>query len=204
VKLKQPRRRDGKELVDVEVNAVLVPEGIPPEGEEPIEWLLLTSLPIADLQQVLAVVEYYCCRWQIEAYFRVLKSGCKVKASQLETAHGYEAYLLLCLIVAWRVMYLLMLGRVRLEVPCDGVLEVDEWQSVCVVMSEQLPSSPPLLGEMVSLIAKLGGYLARKGDGPPGPKAMWVGMQRMTDLALGWRAHAKLGTAPTTDQSPGA
>jgi hypothetical protein len=200
VKLKQPRRRDGKELVDVEVNAVLVREGVPPEGEEPIEWLLLTSLPIADLPQVLAVVEYYCCRWQIEVYFRILKSGCKVEASQLETAHGYEAYLILCLIVAWRVMYLLMLGRVRPEVPCDTVLEVDEWQAVYAVMNEQSPPSPPLLGEMVSLIAKLGGYLARKCDGPPGPKAMWVGMQRMTDLALGWRAHANLGPAPAADQ----
>ena len=191
VKLKQPRRRDGKELVDVEVNAILVREGHPPEGEEPIEWLLLTSLPIENLEQVLAAVEYYCCRWQIEVYFRILKSACKVEASQLETARGYEAYLVLCLIVAWRVMYLMMLGRVCPELPCDRVLETDEWQAVYAVMKEQLPPSPPPpLGEMVTLIAKLGGYLGRKGDSPPGPKAMWIGMQRMTDLALGWRAHA--------------
>jgi hypothetical protein len=201
VKLKQPRRRDGKELVDVEVNAILVREENPPQGEEPIEWLLLTGLPIQDLPQVLAVVEYYCCRWQIEVYFRILKSGCKVEASQLETAHGYEAYLMLCLIVAWRVMYLLMLGRVCPELPCDSVLETDEWRAVYAVMNERPPLSPPQLGAMVRLVAKLGGYLGRKCDGPPGPQAMWVGMQRMTDLALGWRAHANLGHSPTTDQS---
>jgi hypothetical protein len=204
VKLKQPRRRDGKELADVEVNAVLVREGTPPAGEEPIEWLLLTGLPIQDVKQVLAVVEYYCCRWQIEVYFRILKSGCRVEASQLETAHGYEAYLVLCLIVAWRVMYLLMLGRVCPETPCDGVLEPDEWQAVYAVMNEQAPPAPPRLGEMVTLIAKLGGYLGRKCDGPPGPKAMWVGMQRMTDLALGWRAHANLANPPAADQPPTA
>jgi hypothetical protein len=202
VKLKQPRRRDGKDLTDVAVNAILVRETEPPEGEEPIEWLLLTSLPIRNRRQVLAAVEYYCCRWQIEVYFRVLESACKVEASQLETAQGYEAYLALSLIVAWRVMYLLMLGRVCPELPCERVLEADEWQAVYAVMKEQPPPSLPLLGEMVSLIAKLGGYLGRKCDGPPGPKAMWIGMQRMTDLALGWRAHTNFGNAVTADQPP--
>src|SRR5207302_2855722 len=68
----------------------------------------------------------------------------------------------------------------------------DEWQAVyAVVKGEEPPPAAPPLGEMVKLIASLGGHQGRPSDGPPGPKAMWVGMQRMTDLALGWRARTR-------------
>ena len=194
VSLRAPRRCGQERLADVAVNAVLVREVDAPPGEEPVEWLLLTSLPIDAVEQVLQVVQYYCCRWQIEIYFRVLKSGCKVEESQLETAARFRAYLALCMIVAWRVMYVMMLGRERPELPCDVVLEAEEWQAVYAVVKEEAPpATPPPLGDMVVLIATLGGYLGREGDGPPGPKAVWVGMQRMTDLGLAWRAFAAHG-----------
>jgi hypothetical protein len=194
VLLKAPHRPGGAPLPDVVVQAVLVRETGPPPGEERIEWLLLTGLPINTAEQVLRVVQYYCCRWQIEIYFRVLKSGCKVEESQLETAARFQAYLALCLIVAWRVMYVMMLGRECPELPCDAVFEAEEWQAVyAVVKQEAPPAEPPSIGEMVVLIATLGGYLGRQGDGPPGPKAVWVGMQRMTDLGLAWRACAAHG-----------
>jgi hypothetical protein len=196
VTLRQPARPGGKRMADVAVNAVLVREVNPPAGEAAIEWLLLSSLPIDDLEQVLRVVEYYCARWQIEIYFKVLKSGCQVEASQLETAEAFLPYLALCLIVAWRVQQLLMLGRECPELPCDCVLTEQEWQAVyAVVKGQEPPATPPPLGEMVRLIALLGGYLGRKGDGPPGPKAMWIGMQRMTDLALGWQARSHQAAA---------
>lgn len=193
VTLRGPKRPGGK-LGDVSCNAVLLREVNPPTGEPAIEWLLLTNLPIDTAERVLRVVEYYCCRWQIEIYYRVLKSGCRVESSQLETAAAFQAYLALCMIVAWRVMYLLMLGRECPELPADAVLESDEWQSVYAVMKgEEPPGQAPPLGEMVKLIAALGGYQGRPSDGPPGPKAMWVGIQRMTDLALGWGAgHRKI------------
>jgi hypothetical protein len=186
--LRGPQRPGGK-LADVAVNVVLVREPAPPAGQERIEWLLLTSLPMDTVEQVLAVVEYYCCRWQIEIYYRVLKSGCQVERSQLHSAEAFEAYLALCLIVAWRVLYVLMLGRECPELACAAVLEPEEWQAVyTVVHGAEPPVAAPPLGDMVRMIARLGGYLGRKGDGPPGPKAMWQGMQRMTDLALGWQA----------------
>jgi hypothetical protein len=196
VTLRQPARPGGKCMADVAVNAVLVREVSPPAGEEPVEWLLLTSLPISTVEQVLQGVEYYCRRWQIEIYFKVLKSGCQVEASQLEDAAAFLPYLALCLIVAWRVQYLLMLGRECPELPCDCVLREPEWQAVyAVVKRQEPPSTPPTMGEMIVLIAALGGYLGRKGDGPPGPKAMWLGLQRMTDLALGWEARSRPGSA---------
>jgi hypothetical protein len=201
VRLRGPERPGGKPA-NVEVNAVLLREENPPAGEPAIEWLLLTSLPIDTVEQVLRVVEYYVCRWQIEIYFRVLKSGCRVESSQLQSAEAFQAYLALCMIVAWRVMYVMMLGRECPELPCDAVLEEDEWQAVyAVVKGEELPEEKPSLGEMVKLIASLGGHLGRPSDGPPGPKAMWVGMQRMTDLALGWRARSRRETPLSTESA---
>jgi hypothetical protein len=194
VTLRGPSRPGGR-LADVAVNVVLVRELEPPPGEEPVEWLLLTSLPIDTVEQVVQVIDYYCCRWQIEVYFRVLKSGCKVEESQLETAARFRPYLGLCMIVAWRVLYALTLGRECPELPCDQVFEADEWRAVyAVVKNEAPPETAPPLGEMVKRIASLGGYLGRTCDGEPGPKARWVGLQRMTDLARAWRA--------ATSQSP--
>jgi hypothetical protein len=178
-------------LEDVEINAVLVSELDPPLGVEPIEWLLLTDLPIDTIDEVLCIVDYYGCRWHIEIYFRVLKSGCKVEESQLERGSRFEPYLALNMIVAWRVMYVMMLGRECPDLPCDVVFDDDEWKAVyATVKKEAPPSQPPSMRTMVRLIASLGGWLGRKCDGEPGPKAMWVGMQRMTDLALGWSARA--------------
>jgi transposase Tn5 family protein/transposase-like protein len=192
-----------EEMSDVTVNAVLVREVNAPEGEEPIEWLLLTTLPIETLTQVETVIGYYCVRWQIEIYFRVLKSGCEVEKSQLETAKRYRNYLALCMIVAWRVMYLMMLGRRCPEMPCDEVLQEDEWQAVYSVVKQQAPpAQAPPLGEMLLLIAALGGYLGRPSDGPPGPKAVWRGLQRMADILLGWRAGKACSAAANPPSAP--
>jgi hypothetical protein len=201
VRLRGPDRPGGK-LPNIEVNCVLVTEPNPPEGAEPVEWLLLTSLPIDTIDQIITIINYYCCRWGIEIYFRILKSGCKVEESQLETAERFLPYLALCMIVAWRVHYVMMLGRECPDLPCDIVFDEDEWKTVYTVVKNQPPpKKPPSLKTMVGLVGSLGGHLGRKGDGEPGPKALWVGMQRMTDLVRGWRAFAQHGAAETEPSS---
>jgi hypothetical protein len=188
VKLKAPWRPDAC-LPDVEVNAILVREIDAPEGEEPIEWLLLTSLPIDKLKKIQRVIAYYACRWQIEIYFRVLKSGCKVEDRQFESADRYLPCLALYMVIAWRIMHLMMLGRTCAEMSCEDLLSEAEWKAVyTIVCREPPPEMPPTLQEMIGLIGRLGGHMGRKHDGPPGPKAMWIGMQRMMDLALAWEA----------------
>jgi hypothetical protein len=188
VQLKAPWRRDDP-LPDVTVNAILVREVDPPAGEEPIEWLLLTSLPIDKLKKVQRVIAYYACRWQIEIYFRVLKSGCKVEDRQFESADRYLPCLALYMVIAWRIMYLMMLGRTCPEMSCEDLLSEAEWKAVYVIVRHEAPpETPPSLQEMIGLIGRLGGHMGRKHDGPPGPKAMWIGMQRMMDLASAWEA----------------
>jgi hypothetical protein len=201
VKLRGPDRPGGK-LPDIEVNCVLVTEPNPLEGAEPVEWLLLTSLPIDTIEQVLTIIKFYCGRWAIEIYFRILKSGCKVEDSQLQKAERFIPYLALCMIVAWRVQYLMMLGRECPDVSCEIAFDEDEWKTAyAVVKNQPPPKKPPTLKTMIGLVASLGGYLGRKVDGEAGPKALWVGLQRLTDLVRGWRAFARHGT---TEMEPDA
>jgi Transposase Tn5 dimerisation domain len=168
---------------------VLVREESPPPGVEPIEWLLLTDLPVETFEDACRVVSYYSCRWQVEVFFRIYKSGCRVEEIGLETEARLKPCLSLYLIVAWRVLWLTMLGRTSPELPCDQVFAEEEWRSVWTIVHEQpAPALAPSLNEMIGLVASLGGHLGRTKDGPPGPQVLWIGIQRMRDFAAAWQA----------------
>jgi len=187
VTLRPPRRRDRK-LPPVTVNVVLVSEVNPPEDDEPVEWLLITSLPINDAEQVAKVVQYYCVRWMIEVLFRVLKSGCRIEKRRFEQMDRFLTCLGVYLIVAWRTLYVCRLGRSCPEVSCEAVFEPAEWKSVWkVVRREDPPAQPPSLGVFVRMVAQLGGYINRKRTDPPGPQTVWIGLQRMHDFATCWQ-----------------
>lgn len=189
VKLRPPYRPD-KKLPVLEVTAILAREEEPPAGVEPVEWLLLTNLPVQSAQEAQEKVQWYLCRWQIEIYFRILKSGCKVEDLQLQERDRLEVALALYMIVAWRVLFLLMLGRTTPEISCEVALAPEEWKAVYLVTQKKKPPhQPPWLQEMLVMIAQLGGFLARKGDGLPGPKALWIGLQRTRDFVLALEAR---------------
>jgi hypothetical protein len=197
VTLRAPWRAGGaRKMPDVTVNAVLVHETDPPAGEPPIEWLLLTSLPVGTFADVCDVIHYYTCRWEIEVFFRVLKSGCAVQDLQLETAERFENCVTLYLIVAWRVLYAMRLGRECPEMPCEAVFSPEEWRSVYQISKRKPATSMPSLGEMIVMVAELGGYLNRKHDGPPGPQTLWIGLQRARDFAIAWTAFAAPRASP--------
>jgi hypothetical protein len=186
VTLRPPWRAD-RRLPPTTVNVVLAREIDPPPGEEPVEWMLLTNLPVNDVEQVRAVMQYYCVRWMIEVYFRVLKSGCLIEDRLFE----YMDRLLTCLgvymIVAWRTLYVCRLGRSCPEMNCEALFEPSEWKSVWkVVERSDPPPKPPLLGEFVRMVAGLGGYVNCKRAAPPGPQTLWIGLQRMHDFAICW------------------
>jgi Transposase Tn5 dimerisation domain/Transposase DNA-binding len=188
VDLKPPYRVGGK-LPAVTINAVFIREESAPAGVEPIEWLLLTNLAVESFEDACRVVEYYACRWPVEVFFRIYKSGCRVERVQLESEDRLLPCLALYLIVAWRVHWLTMLGRTCPDLACDVVFAEDEWRSVwTVVRREPCPEKPPSLSEMIGLVAGLGGHLGRKHDGPPGAQVLWIGIQRMKDFAIAWQA----------------
>ena len=186
VTLRAPWRHDRK-LADVSVNVVLVREVSPPQGDTPVEWILLTSLPIDDVEQVRTVIQYYCVRWMIEVFFRTLKSGCRVEERRFERIDRLEACLAVYLIVTWRTLFVCRLGREFPEISCEAVFEPAEWKSVYyVVHQEAPPSAPPTLQEMVRMVAQLGGYINRHRPDEPGPQTVWLGLQRTHDIAKCW------------------
>lgn len=187
VTLRAPERQVGHPP-DVTVNAVLVTEANPPKDDVAVEWLLLTSLPIDTSEQVRLIVQYYCTRWMIEVFFRTLKSGCRVEERRFQDVSRLLPCLAVYLIVTWRTLYVCRLGRSCPEISCEAVFEPGEWQSVYqVVKREKPPKQPPKLQEMVRLVAQLGGYVNRKRDDEPGPQTVWLGLQRLHDIALCWQ-----------------
>ncbi|WPL14288.1 IS4 family transposase [Thiorhodovibrio litoralis] len=189
VTLKAPWRPD-RTLPDVTVTALLATEVNPPAGEEPLNWLLLTNLAVQSAQEAIETLSWYLCRWQVEIFFRILKSGCRIEELQLETRERLEPALALYMIIAWRVLYLTMLGRECPELPCDAVFAEEEWKAVYLVTQKQAPpEQPPSLDTMVRMVASLGGFLNRKSDGFPGPKTLWIGLQRIPDFVMALEAY---------------
>ena len=192
VVLKGPYRQ-GYRLPDVELTAIRAREKRPPKGEQPIEWVLLTSRPAQTLEQALEILQWYLCRWQVEIYFKILKSGCKVEELQLERLTRLEPALAFYMIVAWRVLYLTMLGRECPELSCEVLFGEQEWKAVYIVYKKQKPpEQPPTLDAMIKMVASFGGFLNRKHDGFPGPKTMWIGLQRCLDFALAIESHDEM------------
>lgn len=185
--LRPPYRFDRK-LPEATLNVILVEEVNPPKGCEPIQWLLVTTLPTDRLDQIKLIVQAYCVRWQIEIFFRTLKSGCRIERRQFKELQRIENCLALYSIIAWRIMYLCRLGRECPDLSCEVVFEPSEWKSVYVATKRtDLPATPPTLNEIIRLIASLGGYVIRKSTNP-GTQTLWIGLQRVHDMSTAWTA----------------
>jgi hypothetical protein len=186
VTLRPPYRPDRK-LPAITVNVVLVEESNPPEGQEAIQWILITTLPIDDAEQVAMIVKYYCIRWQIEVYFRTLKSGCRVEERYFERLGRLLNCLAVYSIVAWKVLYLCRLSRECPDLDCEVVFTPSEWKAVYMaVRRKSPPATPPTLNEIIRMVASLGGYVIRKST-QPGTQTLWIGLQRLHDLSTAWQ-----------------
>lgn len=189
VNLKPPWRPNQKKLPVVALNAILVREDDPPaDVDEPIEWLLLTNTPVKTFADAVQVVQWYCCRWQIEVYHKVIKSGCTVEDCRLKTVDRLQNYIALMSVIAWRLMWLTYINRTEPDLPCTAILTTTEWEALYMRIhkTSQLPDTIPTVRQAVRWIAQLGGFLGRKGDGEPGIVVVWRGWQRLQDLAATW------------------
>ena len=182
--------RRANKSVKVKVNAVMAIETSLLEGEDPIVWIFITDLPINSFEDVVRVINYYLCRWEIELFFKVLKSGCKIEERQLKTAEKMKNIISIFIILAWRVMFTMMMGRVKADMSAGDLFDEAEWKSVYKILNKKktLPRKAPKLGEFILMVARLGGYVEQKGGEPPGVKVMWKGMSRMIDFGIAWEA----------------
>jgi hypothetical protein len=188
VTLRPPANRKKEELPTITVGALLVREEAPPAGAKPVEWLLLTTLPCDTLQDALQVLTWYTYRWRIERYHFILKSGCRVEKLELETGDRLMCALAVYSMVAVRLLHLTYQVRETPDMPCTVSLGDSEWKALyaATFKTKEVPESPPDLETAVLWIAKLGGFLARKGDGKPGVKVVWRGFRRLEAMTVMW------------------
>ena len=174
---------------------VRVWEPHPLPGVEPIEWILLTSLPVTGLADALLMAEWYGHRWLIEEYHKCLKTGCRVEARQLETADRLEALLGFLVVVAVRLLAIKQQADARPDAPATTV--VDEL-TVSVLAAKRKRKTPPAdltVRQFWREVAKLGGFLGRKGDGEPGWQTLWLGWMELQTLVEGARLMSSMATA---------
>jgi hypothetical protein len=177
VELIAPKTYKGK-TKKIKLYAILATEGNP----EGVEWLLLSTLPVNSYAEAKDFIRYYSYRWLIERYHFVLKSGCGVEELQLHTRMRLARALAIYSIVAWRLLWITYQARENPDMPCDDIFNESEWTFIHHKIHENdrypPPLSVPTIKEAMIILAKMGGFLARKNDGNPGVKALWTGLQK--------------------------
>lgn len=145
-----------------------------------INWKIITNRKVESVEDGIEIVKLYKRRWVIEEYHKILKSGCKIESCRLETFSRIQNYLGIVSVVAVKLLTLTKYSRSNPDLPCEVILEKTEWQALVLMTSERPNLTKiPTLKEATLLIARLGGFLGRKGDGNPGVQIMWRGWKRL-------------------------
>lgn len=161
-------------------------ERVTPQKRERIEWKLLTDLDVDDVGSAVEKLNWYAQRWKIETFHKIMKSGCGAEKAKLRTADRLTNLLAIYCIVGWRVFWLTMLQRNAPEVPAIAALTDPEIAILRKLHKTEDWPDVPTVAQCVTVIAKLGGYLARGSDPPPGNLVIWRGLSRLTDIHLGF------------------
>jgi len=158
-----------------------------PKNRKKIEWKLITDLPVQSRQDAIEKLEWYALRWKIEVFHKILKSGCKAEESKLRTAQRLANLIAVFCILSWRVFWMTMLNRSAPDASPNLALTGIEIALLDHLVKDkgQKLSRRKRLSCYLTKIARLGGYLARANDPPPGNTVMWRGLSRLTDIGLG-------------------
>ena len=181
----------------IEVTCVIASEVNTPEGAKPVQWRLLTNREAHTLEQASELIDWYRARWEIELFFLILKEGCRVERLQLADKDRLEAALAIYMVIAWRINRLMRLGRTVPDLEAGLVFEPDEWCAAFILNKKPVPKKMPTLNEVIRLIAQRGGFLGRKGDGEPGARTLWLGLQEIAIFVEGARYAREFSDAGT-------
>ena len=180
VKILGPKTRKNEEI---ECSVVYVIEKYPPENQEPLEWMLLTSVDVNSFEDACQIIEWYKCRWIIEEYHKGIKSGCKVEEKQLKTVERLENFLGVANIIALRLLKLRDYAR---NMPHISAKEVIEPLKVNLLLKyNDIRKDDITVYEYYREVAKIGGFLGRKSDGEPGWQTLWKGEVELTLMLMG-------------------
>ncbi|MGH9479885.1 MAG: IS4 family transposase [Terriglobales bacterium] len=165
-----------------------------PDGRERVEWKLLTDLPVRSRREAVEKLQWYAMRWKIETYHKILKSGCRVEAAKLRTADRLVNLTAICCVLSWRVFWTTMLNRTAPRLDAGAAFTPIELRILDALIQDHTgdPSPRTGVGRYITKLARLGGYLARARDSPPGNEIIWRGWVRLTDIHLGVSIGTKL------------
>ena len=149
------------------------------EGIEPLEWFLLTSLPVTSKTDAEKIIDAYRLRWRIEDWHRVQKSGCKAEFLNLQRVERLQRAIAIKAVIAWRLHAMTLLGRETPELPADVLFSELEIRVLRDIARDRKKPPPNNLGSAMLIMAILDGYLNRKNDPPPGHKIIWTGYTAM-------------------------
>jgi len=173
--------KEFRKNASVTLSILFAQEINPPEGLEPIEWYLATSMEIANVDEAMERVNWYVHRWKIERFHYILKNGCEIEELQSRKAERLEKLILMYSIISVRILGMTYLARQKPETPCTEFMEEQEWKVLYCIANKtsKVPTTIPTMKEAVAYLAKLGGFLGRKGDGEPGAKVIWKGLNEL-------------------------
>src|SRR5829696_5006746 len=169
----------------LDLTVIHAQERCKPEGRAAIDWKLITDLPVRSPEQAIEKLGWYGRRWQIELFHEILKSGCRAEEARLRTAERLVNLLALFCILSWRLFWLTMVNRAAPEASPRLALTEGEVRLLDRMAGRTSNRSSPTLSSYLTQIARLGGYLARASDPPPGNTVMWRGWSRLMDIKLG-------------------
>jgi hypothetical protein len=170
---------------ELAITCIIAKEIAPPEGIEPVEWRLITNRSADTLEAIIELIDWYRCRWMIEIFFDVLKNGCRIEALQLGSYAKLELALTVYMVIAWRISRLVRLARTQPELDARTLFTEDECVGAWHLAKKPVPKTPLTIRDVIRQIAKLGGFLGRKGDGEPGVRTLWQGFQLLRSFVNG-------------------
>ncbi|QEA38185.1 IS4 family transposase [Pistricoccus aurantiacus] len=170
------------------LNVIFAEEVNHPEDRPPIFWKLITNLPVTTHAEAVQKLDWYSRRWNIETFFKTLKTGCRIEDIHLTTADRLANCIALCCIVSWRISWLTILRRQFPTASPAAVLTNTERTLLDQSMPSNRQSAPHDMAFYMTAVARLGGYLDRSSDPPPGTTVLWRGFTRLADLVEGFHA----------------
>lgn len=165
-----------------------------PLNREKIVWKLATNLPVNSTLEAIEKLDWYALRWRIETFHKILKSGCKAESSKLRTAQRITNLIAIFCILSWRIFWMTMISRHSPNASPELAFTNEEINLLDRLVKKK-PNEENMnknLSYYINKVARLGGYLARKSDPPPGNTVMWRGFSRLSDIAMGFSLADKI------------
>lgn len=184
IQLPPPEYYSDKAPIDIWLIHAL--EATPPMDTKAVEWFLLTTIDIISSEDAERCLRWYTLRWRIEDWHRVLKSGCRIDDLKHKTAERLRRAIGINLVIAWRIMLMTLLGRETPQLPAEILFSDIELKTLRAYAKKKALKPPTTLGEAVILVAKIGGYLDRKNDPPPGHQILWHGYAKLQTMSTGF------------------